>query len=1571
MTSPRHAPTSGSSNGYPHTLTAADRAAGLVPEHFPVEYKIFESASRVSVTGLQALAQHWQNLFKGEMNKSIEPPSSGAVEAFVTTLYEKTMHFADARPLAARAFLQFFHVVCQNTSAAEPNLQGAKPTAKVARLIVPRLVEMAGDAKLGDTVETCLLNLAESCGPAVVVDIVCQGGKGSGLGGPRRLRQLEQRVSLVCGLVSAFTLQPCGGVSPGVCELLMDAFASRQAADRRGAFRLAELMCRYQTRDKGPHVFQALESSITNDDAYRRLHELYGSGAAHPDRPPPVPSRGGGAPSLGTSGGEKQSVHRTSGAAASPAKGQATAPVVLAAKTRLARVESSFGSRNGCNSTEGQSSCSRRSTHESGRSHDSCQVGHHYNPHTQTLDASFLAEEQKRYSGGQIVDGNSAEHDFRHREKEYQRQIQDLRSQIAKEREGNNFYTANNGSMLSEAPSSIPVQSCVPRHAGESVLELKERLESGGAGTASSSLSGVPPDVRSAAPCSTSGSFGTAKSGTPPAGPPRSFSGNARRRLSTRLQPPPTGDDAGTTSQGMTTRHLSPANSEARGPRGQSPRAANHHQSRGGLRAASPRGMTSRSTSSRGTSSGTDLATTAASSQFDRRGRSSTSSQSQQLEQIIRQFDIYEPPRAAASRIGGKELRQNAFVFLWGPEDIPGEGVRQLHEQCKLALPDAIHARMFDLGRPDELLVALEAWSQNVEAFALEIVEILDVVFRYVTFLLHRVTNTRVGNATVDLLLRVVHVLECRNNVPTEKEALVLLPVLGEKLGHNQKAVREALCTVLRRFLNLYPREQLPKSVLLALVRGCASKNKKSVCDLLGEIENLLVLGQRFVDPRSTTTSSTCHTPEMNKVSSDKEKVDSRLCFLLAKSQRDVVILCNLISDHQGGSGNTEVKKLAFSVIHHLLLGLDYETFYHCVRKNVRDRSLALQQIDQWIARHDLARPPPVPPLGGGGNSSAHNLAGGGLPGGCGSLNSSFQNQSRSVLSESREELLGRDEHTQMNKPRLAGYAGESNHQKPPRPAQLSSPSARRSPVGRASPSGSFGALAASSGDRKPRYSIGSPSLRGLGPRPPTSATKHSASHHNSRGGNSGYPPQYSAPRPSTREAERGPAKVFAKVAEMISTNDPSCLAAIENDAIKMRNAAKEDASALLSAALECKSFPLVRAVVVSYLEHGASPVAAHLLEKLVAHLLSDLFLVERLPTSVERGVFQLAESVVEHLMPAEPKLAISLHDSLQREKKRFESSNRDPSELEQQLDALDAYAFPEMAGETVEVARFRAVVRKMQTNLTDTTAGTSSSRLVDRTLLAARLVPLLKKHFPADEVPSAAAFSLIELATTYVQQLALERNLPEQTAVRALLHTLLITLMKSSSWAGSSRKGVVVVGEKENQELLEKTNLCTVQLMVAVSGGSCRGHITAYQMILSFTVVEKDVSHNLIQKCVKKLNKALTFCSSQEREGEGASDEALKEWVYSLLLDYAQKCEHLDEQGVKMAIVTGTAIYDCLVKNAQALDRDRATENGAGGCGIAARLEQVVEEGMNCLAAQHADATRAIFGGFTRRFEK
>ncbi|CAD7940768.1 unnamed protein product [Amoebophrya sp. A120] len=1475
-------------------LTQADRAAGLQDEHFPVECKLYDSASRVNVPGLTAVAQHWQ--------QSGAAPPPEAVEHFVQTLHDKTMHFSDARPLAARAFLQFFQSVAMLS----------RLTTKVVRLIVPRLIEMAGDAKLVDQVNTLVLDLAEKAGCGFLVDLVCHSGRSSGASSSsshRRLKHLEPRLNLLYDLVHAFGLQNAGGVVPGVVDLLADGFDSRVISERKSAFRAAELMCRFQTSKQ--NVFQSLRPAVTQEDAYRRLQELYGGGGRNAERPPPVQTRGpvtvaprsptsASVPAVSIVGESTKRGSEAEGTVPPSRVPQFVARTGGASSEKLARGLSSDVDPRGAFVEQGLEAATQKEIKLEARAVElpACNRALIIAPPPAaeaTISDSFLQEERKRYSGGHIVEGDSEEHDFRAREKEYQRQIKDLQSQLTQQR--------LNGSLLSEAPSSIqPPQSAAPHQqtVGESVLELKERLEASTAGARAGSTE--TPTASAAARASFGGGVtfssggGVNKSGTPPSMlsntsmASRSFSGGARRKLQV---PPRAQAPNASTSQRRT---VSPAASL----RGQSPSV----RGGGSIRASSPRGTTSLG-SSRGApeimrSSRTSLV-----------GGGSGKDATSQLRDIVISFDIFEPPHHTVSRLGGKEQRQNSFSFLWGPEDIPADGWRQLEEHMKVGVCEPIASRMFDFGNGAEILIALEAWSQHVNKYAPEIIEILDLLFRYITYVLHKVTNTRVYNAALDLLTRVIRLLDEQKYVPTEKEALMLLPILCEKLGHNQRSVRDALCTVLRGFVQLYPRSELPKSVLLTLVRGCASKNKKSVCDLLEQLESLLVISPAPMQEAAASRSTAFVPP------SSSTKVDSRLCFLLAKSQRDVVILTNLVVEN---SGNAEVKKLGLGILHTLMLGLDYETFYHCIRKNVKPGSLALQQVDQWIARHDLARnhstygPPPRGPV------AQHASA---------SVNTSVEQAAAPGLMDqaNKENVGARERHNSSmlsennannNASRLSERADQRRHynqhpvgvpERPPRPAQLASPKARHSP--------------ASSGGR-PSFiqkvrgpSLGSPSLRGL---------------------KTTYPPQY----------ER-PSKIYSTIAEMISQQDTSCLDAIQNNGIKMQEASREDVTGMLKAVLSCQSFTIVRALMRSYLDRKPCTVSPGLLQGVAEHLLSSFDFTEEVQI--------LTTQILEFLMPIAPQVAIKLHERVG-EKKRGACES---SVLERELEELDIHSqnrdveqffkcsqrlheqLLELGATTKQGTATRSELLVPSSSATSAPLqkrGASSVGSTDQAVLARRLVALLQKNFPSPQPPSPCAGHLIALTKGFVEQLTLPvggassaagQIRAPQEVLRSLLHCLLVTLTKSTAW-------------KRETQLLEQVNLCTVQLLQTVFHFS---PVLAYQMLLSFTIKEQDIGDHLAIKCIKKMNKLLLL-----QFGAAMQDSQLQAWIYSVLLDFANNCVDLEEQRLAVAISAGSVVFDGLQAAAARVP------------GLPDRLETFIQKAID--AAE--ERTRIIFCGLTRR---
>lgn len=87
-------------------------------------------------------------------------------------------------------------------------------------------------------------------------------------------------------------------------------------------------------------------------------------------------------------------------------------------------------------------------------------------------------------------------------------------------------------------------------------------------------------------------------------------------------------------------------------------------------------------------------------------------------------FEIFEYPYSSGSRIGGKENRQNALVILWGPEDIPRDGWKQVEDLIRTCLPEVIWRRLLDFSRQEDVCAGLEAWKKAIHRFQQETIEV-------------------------------------------------------------------------------------------------------------------------------------------------------------------------------------------------------------------------------------------------------------------------------------------------------------------------------------------------------------------------------------------------------------------------------------------------------------------------------------------------------------------------------------------------------------------------------------------------------------------------------------------------------------------------------------------------------------------------------------------------------------------------------------------------------------------------------------------------------------------------------
>jgi len=189
---------------------------------------------------------------------------------------------------------------------------------------------------------------------------------------------------------------------------------------------------------------------------------------------------------------------------------------------------------------------------------------------------------------------------------------------------------------------------------------------------------------------------------------------------------------------------------------------------------------------------------------------------------------LLELPRIPKQARQHKERAQ-----YWGPDEIPVAYLMSLKEGLRTCVCERVFKSMFSR-KMEEQLSALQAWKHLGATQFDDVYEMLDMSLKWLTWMLFN-TNTQVWKLVLEVLKGILDGLVERDIELTDREAMILVPSIVERSGHNMLQLRESLVSIVKVLPQVYP----PVKLLPSLLRGLLSKNKKSVsctAHLIGEI---------------------------------------------------------------------------------------------------------------------------------------------------------------------------------------------------------------------------------------------------------------------------------------------------------------------------------------------------------------------------------------------------------------------------------------------------------------------------------------------------------------------------------------------------------------------------------------------------------------------------------------------------------------------------------------------------------------------------------------------------------------
>eukprot|EP00397_Hematodinium_sp_SG-2012_P000391 GEMP01000391.1.p1 GENE.GEMP01000391.1~~GEMP01000391.1.p1 ORF type:complete len:2198 (+),score=472.93 GEMP01000391.1:36-6629(+) len=182
-----------------------------------------------------------------------------------------------------------------------------------------------------------------------------------------------------------------------------------------------------------------------------------------------------------------------------------------------------------------------------------------------------------------------------------------------------------------------------------------------------------------------------------------------------------------------------------------------------------------------------------------------------------------------------KEVRQGKERHFWGPHEIPKEYVADLKDALRSVLRNDCSMMW---GGADEMMAALKGWETAFKKDIDEVVSVLDMVLKYLTWVLERNRSPKVTKAALDAFACLLDSLQVSGYEWTEREIDVTLPIVCERLG--QTSTVTFVKDLYLHCANTMIKQMGPERVAPRLCKALQSKNKKSMEIVFGLLWNAL-----------------------------------------------------------------------------------------------------------------------------------------------------------------------------------------------------------------------------------------------------------------------------------------------------------------------------------------------------------------------------------------------------------------------------------------------------------------------------------------------------------------------------------------------------------------------------------------------------------------------------------------------------------------------------------------------------------------------------------------------------------
>ena len=190
----------------------------------------------------------------------------------------------------------------------------------------------------------------------------------------------------------------------------------------------------------------------------------------------------------------------------------------------------------------------------------------------------------------------------------------------------------------------------------------------------------------------------------------------------------------------------------------------------------------------------------------------------------------------AITAVGHKSKRMEAEAKCkWAVDDIRPDYLEKLKEQMRTCVTPDLFSLLFhsDFKKQVEGLGFLTG---IIGSQLREVIEVLDILFKWVWIRLQEATNTQLIKSILELLELLVNALHNEGYHLHDVEASLFLPMICEKSGQNNVQFKTTIRCIIHNTARIYPVDRVFAFVLIA----CNSKNTKSKVECLEELAELV-----------------------------------------------------------------------------------------------------------------------------------------------------------------------------------------------------------------------------------------------------------------------------------------------------------------------------------------------------------------------------------------------------------------------------------------------------------------------------------------------------------------------------------------------------------------------------------------------------------------------------------------------------------------------------------------------------------------------------------------------------------